>query len=671
MSTELYLAQKLYEAGDPVAAEEACQPLLTQGRTKSGANFLLAQISYDRGDYQASLRFLNASETDAADSEAYLHLEALNRFALDDYAGARVCYEKIVNIDESNADAHRNLGLIAQAQRDITAAATSYCRALELTPADDLTRRSLIDCLGTIDWQRIRRTPLYDTVCEHLRTGIAPSELSVKTHLWTAATAVLWSESFQATLAVATNTPDQELPRLERSLYDPLAQDRLFHQLLRSEIIPFAAFERVLTYLRRYSLESAIDGDEAVSQAGLELTVAMAHQFYLTEYVAPISDTERALVAQIQDLTHNRIATADTFGPLDALRVAVAACYAALGDWLDDIPTSLNDGVLASLAEVQIVEPREQRALAREIMRGTPVSDLTSATVQAQYEENPFPRWNILAKPRPSTVAGRLRSIFPDFQPPEILENPCKILIAGSGTGHQPITEALLYPDCLLTALELSIASLAYAQRKARQYEVRNIEFRQGDILDVRDLNQEFDVIECTGVLHHMADPLAGWRALFSCLAPGGVMKIALYSERARRHLTAVQTQIAENHLTPEPETIRQFRHSLLDLPETDPHRDVIGFSDFFSLSGVRDLLFHAQECTYTIPKIHDEMVELGLELIGFQLGEPTIEEKYRAMFPDDPAMTNFECWEKFETTHPDTFRQMYVFWCQQAAVEQ
>ena len=65
-----------------------------------------------------------------------------------------------------------------------------------------------------------------------------------------------------------------------------------------------------------------------------------------------------------------------------------------------------------------------------------------------------------------------------------------------------------------MTAFDLSRASLAYGMRMAEQMGAGNIEYLEADILDLDRMDQMFDVVECTGVLHHMADPMAGWSAL-------------------------------------------------------------------------------------------------------------------------------------------------------------
>ena len=96
------------------------------------------------------------------------------------------------------------------------------------------------------------------------------------------------------------------------------------------------------------------------------------------------------------------------------------------------------------------------------------------------------------------------------------------------------MTTALRYPGGTVLAVDLSLASLAYAKRKSAELGVANIEYRQADILTLGTLEERFDIIECSGVLHHMAQPFEGWRVLASLRKPGGRMRIGLYSEAGR-----------------------------------------------------------------------------------------------------------------------------------------
>ena len=85
--------------------------------------------------------------------------------------------------------------------------------------------------------------------------------------------------------------------------------------------------------------------------------------------------------------------------------------------------------------------------------------------------------------------------------------------------------------------MDLSLASLAYAQRKSNELCFPNIDYLQADILHLHQMGKEFDIIESSGVLHHMDEPMAGWKVLVDLLKPGGLIKIGLYSELARSQI--------------------------------------------------------------------------------------------------------------------------------------
>ena len=112
-----------------------------------------------------------------------------------------------------------------------------------------------------------------------------------------------------------------------------------------------------------------------------------------------------------------------------------------------------------------------------------------------------------------------------------------QILVAGCGTGQHALVTASRFKNSHITAIDLSLNSLAYAKRKTDEFGITNIDYLQADILDLGMLGKQFDVIESAGVLHHMAEPLAGWKVLTDCLKPGGLMKIGLYSELSLIHI--------------------------------------------------------------------------------------------------------------------------------------
>ena len=243
-------------------------------------------------------------------------------------------------------------------------------------------------------------------------------------------------------------------------------------------------------------------------------------------------------------------------------------------------------------------------------------------------------------------------------------------LIAGCGTGQQAAGVLQTFGGVDVTAIDLSLASLGYARRMTDTLGLKPITYGQADILELGSLGRSFDVVDSAGVLHHMADPLAGWRVLTGLLRPGGFMRIALYSTVARRDITAARRLIAERGWPATPDGIRAARQAILALPDGAPEKNVAALSDFFALSDCRDLLFHVQEHTFGLPAIASFLSENELEFLGLEVA-PHVGRQYAERFPGDAARTSLDNWNLFEQDNPDTFIATYEFWAQKRAPAQ
>src|SRR5205814_541750 len=105
-----------------------------------------------------------------------------------------------------------------------------------------------------------------------------------------------------------------------------------------------------------------------------------------------------------------------------------------------------------------------------------------------------------------------------------------KILVAGCGTMQAAYT-AYISPPVQIRGIDLSEASLAHERFLQERHGLDNLRLFKGNLLEVGALGLDFDVILCTGVLHHMEEPAAGLAALSAVLAPDGVMVLMLYGQ--------------------------------------------------------------------------------------------------------------------------------------------
>lgn len=440
----------------------------------------------------------------------------------------------------------------------------------------------------------------------------------------------------------------------------PIAADALLLAMLRSKVICDVELERLLTALRRGLLQHAIGGGSVIVDADfLAFFGALAQQCFNNEYVFASGDAERAQVGTICDRVADALRTAAEIAPLDLIAIA---CYRPLYT-LPMAASLLNRwwaDAAARLLTQQIHEPVEEAS--DSIPRLTPITDAISLQVQSQYEENPYPRWNTPAPVKPTVIEDFLweRLGLPIMSWPRAARE-LDFLIAGCGTGQHSIDTASRFPKSRILAIDVSRASLAYARRKTREAGITNLEYGQADILELTALGRQFDVIEAVGVLHHLADPEAGWRLLLSLLRPHGLMLVGLYSEAARRCLTAVREFIAERGYRPTPDDIRACRQDLLLRGSVPP------FTDFSSTSGCRDLLFNVMEHQFTLPRIGAFLDANGLSFLGFEQRPFGIHEQFRRQFVEADAVRDLATWDRFERMHPMAFADMYVFWVQKS----
>ena len=444
------------------------------------------------------------------------------------------------------------------------------------------------------------------------------------------------------------------------------AEDPLLRAVLESVPVFGRDLERFATELRFCLLTIAMsDAGNTPATPVLNLYCSLARQCFINNYVFAQSDQEIELVKGLHDAV---VAALASGAAISTVTLVALAAYLPLHS-LPGAPTLLDQpwppAIEAVLAQ-QVSAPIEEQRLRAAMPVLTPVDDAVTTLVRGQYEESPYPQW-AKADPAgtPKTIHALMREKFPASSFVELhADGELAVLVAGCGTGRHAIGAARRFSAAQVLAIDISLASLGYAQRKARSLGLTNIQYAQADIMKLASIGRTFDVIECCGVLHHLADPFAGWRVLLSLLRPGGIMLLGFYSEVARRDIVAARNFIAAGGYPSTPAGIRRCRQDLFETADDVPLKKVTLMADFFSLSGCRDLLFHVQEHRLTPGQIETFLAEHGLQLLGFEI-DPQTRQAYATQFPDDPAMTDLARWHRYELDNPYTFLGMYNFWVQ------
>lgn len=434
--------------------------------------------------------------------------------------------------------------------------------------------------------------------------------------------------------------------------------------LLENTLATDLELEKFLTITRNALLQIATDSTSTtpIDPDVLNFFCALARQCFINEYVYCYSPDE---FAQAEALAQRLNATLLSGVPISPLWITAVACYFPLHSQTGVAQmrtNSLYPASINALLQQQVEEPLQEKIYADSIIRVTSVNDSVSQQVRQQYEENPYPRWIKYATQRAkTTLVAYLKETFPHSSFSTPAESATlDYLIAGCGTGHQAIDVALNFHASRIVAVDLSLTSLGYASRKAAEFAINNIQYAQADIMELGATGWQFDAMESVGVLHHLADPVAGWRVLISMLRMGGFMKLGFYSEIARRNMTVNTGHSPVSSA----EDIRRLRQQIMLHSDAPQYADMLAIRDFYSTSECRDLLFHVQEHRFNLLQIKQILADLGLTLLGFQLPQQTLRQ-YAQRFPEDTSATNIEHWHVFEQENPYTFIGMYQFWVQ------
>lgn len=437
-------------------------------------------------------------------------------------------------------------------------------------------------------------------------------------------------------------------PALARALAAPaslnaqslaaLEADRLLQRLLALSPLPQPRWEALLSVLAEQLLSAAA----MACQRYPRLLVALALWAQQTGRIAL-----PATKATVRAAAHAPLIDSAARGrpPPEALLAwALLAAAPEPGEWAPVLP-QLPAG---ELVRRLLAEPLEEARLARQ----WPAAGTADAGLAAQYEGDPYPRWQ--AEPRrpwppPPAVACRLPTAL-------------RVLIAGCGSGQQVLRAADRYPGAHLHALDFSRASLAYAQRACAAAGLGGVDWRCADLLSLAGSGERYDLVECIGVLHHLPDPAAGLAALASVLAPGGLLCAAVYSARARAEVRRLRARWPAAAFEGDPEWLRQCRAAYLRGDHGRPDPAVVGSIDFYSRAGCRDLLFNHRERHYRLPDFLAEAEAAGFEWLQLEAPAPVAEQAARRLGCPAERLDAAQ-WDAYEAEAPRSFGGMYQVW--------
>jgi len=170
------------------------------------------------------------------------------------------------------------------------------------------------------------------------------------------------------------------------------------------------------------------------------------------------------------------------------------------------------------------------------------------------------------------------------------------------------------WPSAQVVGIDFSATSVRCTEELKRNYNLNNLQVHRLSIEQVKDLGTSFDQIVCTGVLHHLADPDAGLRALREVLKPDGAMHLMVYAPYGRAGIYLLQEFCKRIGIQATDEEIRDLITALHSLPPGHPLETLLREApDFGEEAGLADALLHPQDRAYSVPQLFDFIKRGGL----------------------------------------------------------
>lgn len=637
---------------ESVAARRQARLAATQlsiyPETRVNAYNLLSRIALDEGFYRLAHNYIKtalAEEPENAGcwfSLGHIHLAECH------YDQAMSAFTKALDIAPNETRAATSLAYTLAKKGHTVSAFQAYRNLFHAYPDDDHIQAKLFELIGQIKAD-VYMTDLEEDVVKWLKLNnvnhqqLAPLVMSLLTHKYDL-------------------TNDNAVIDIQK-----LASDELLELSLGKVYFTSPNIESFLINLRKQVLLNCIAcnyQDRKLFKLATGIALHAEHNEHLYLY----DKEEQSILSLIIKLLATSISQHQKPPVETAQLVSLYGMYENLlelsgidqltkkdlTDWPDFSLQLIQQGVIDYLTEADA---------AGEIKPFESISDSVSVAVKQQYEEHPYPRWLHLGYNTPTNYGRALEQELVNFKAPDFFNmGTIKVLIAGCGTGQHALTVARYFRNVEVTAIDISSRSLAYAIRKSKEYEVENIRFLNLDILSLNKLQETFHIIECSGVLHHMENPEAGLARLKERLHPKGLIKLGLYSEEARKPIKKVRDIISDYGVPTNRSAIRSMRQAIIGGNLPFESKGILESQDFYSSSGCRDLLFHAQELLFTPQRIESLLASQNLNFLGFVL-PGKVKAQYDGEFSGDPERRNLSNWEQFETRHPSTFARMYQFY--------
>ena len=646
-------AVKLQQNDDYNEAEKLYKKILNINPEVTGVHYNLGLIFQKINKSKKAINsYLRALEIDPNYINAYINMGNIYRES-DETKNTINCYEKALSLDPNNEVVLYNLGSVFLEKNRGLVALKYFIKLIQINPNNENGLKNLSILLKSYQLK------INDTNYKELKKIFLllfdRNDINHSYNYHNAIKILLYKNDF-----IINSSVNKKKLLLENYNIKNLLKEKLFILILQKSIVKDEFFENLLTSLRKELLLLLISNNYDKLHENFEFILSLAEQCFINEYVFNQTKKEIEKIYQLKNslLKNNKI---------DEIKFSILGCYIPLYIEQSLIKKLLNyhpkSQLFNNLIDLQINEPLKEKKISKSIKSFGKITNAISKKVKKQYEENPYPRWRYDYTYSPVNFLNVLNF---EIKPNKIIksnkfQNP-DILIAGCGTGEHVLMTSN-YLNAKILSVDLSLKSLSYAKRKTEELEIKNVEYLHADILELNKLRKKFDVIEASGVLHHMEDPKKGLKILVDLLKSHGFLRLGLYSEIARKHIIEARKFVKKNKFKLTVDDIRKCRNKMINEKNNDLIKKVTKSPSFYTVSTLRDLIFHFKEHRFTLTHISKMLKDFNLIFVGFTDINPLMKKKFSIKFPEDKKFLSLKNWSEFEIENTDTFANMYNFW--------
>ena len=224
------------------------------------------------------------------------------------------------------------------------------------------------------------------------------------------------------------------------------------------------------------------------------------------------------------------------------------------------------------------------------------MNDRTEA-VRRFYERAPFPGY----PPSDSLAALRARARRSPFAAllDRSIADDARVVDVGCGTGQMCLY--LARAERTVVGVDVTRASLQLGASAARRFDLERVRFVEMDLQRPGLLEQTFDVVYSSGVIHHTANPRESFASLVRLMKPGGMLVVGVYNTIARvpTHLRRAIARLTRFHVIPFDPVLRER--------DAEPGRRA---------AWLRDQYQHPEEHCHSIREVQRWFAENGVEYL-------------------------------------------------------